>query len=150
MYDYQLLQAKYKNIPFFVRKESIDQLGQKRIIHDYPSSGTRYVEAQGLVPNEFSIDIFFSGLLWKDYFELFKSVLELASPGRLVLPVFGVIENVVAMPTSASSSMTDIGIITMTVKFSVTVEKPSPTSIVSSQSVSASANAAVAGLGAGF
>jgi prophage DNA circulation protein len=136
----QLLRAKYKNIQFYVRRESIDQLGQKRITHDYPNTQTRYMEAQGIVPAQFTLDIFFSGISWRSDFQEFKSAIEEADSGRLTLPTFGVIENVVALPTRAESNQTSIGEISMTVTFSVTVEKPSPTEAdASAEDVSESA-----------
>ena len=129
----QLLQASFKNIDFLIRKESIDQLGQKRITHDYPNSGTRYVEAQGTVPGEFSLDVFFHGIDWKEKFQTFRKAIEDPSPGRLVMPVFGIYNSVVAFPASAEASQTEVGIITMPVKFSVTIERPSPTETTSTQ-----------------
>jgi hypothetical protein len=121
------LQAKFKGVSFYVRNESIDQLGQKMIVHDYPQTQSRYVEPQGKVPNEFSLDIFFAGITYQDDFKLFKSAIEDSTAGRLYLPTFGIINNVVALPASASASQESIGEISMTVKFSVTITKPSPT-----------------------
>lgn len=123
----QLLQASYKNINFLIRKESVDQLGQKRIVHEYPNSGTRYVEAQGQVPGEFSLDIFFHGPNWRENYQEFKRAIEDPAPGRLVMPVFGVYNSVVALPASAEATQNGIGEITLPVKFSVTIERPSPT-----------------------
>lgn len=124
----QLLQAKYKNVTFLVRSESVDQLGQKRIIHDYPNTQARYVEPQGTVPPMFTIEIFFSSDTWIDDYNRFKAAIEDPKPGRLVIPTFGVFENMVAMPAKASSDQTAIGEIPLTVTFSSTVERPSPTS----------------------
>lgn len=124
----KLLQAKYKNITFLVRSESVDQLGQKRIIHDYPNTQARYLEPQGTIPQQFTLEIFFSGDTWIDDYNTFKSAIEDPKPGRLVMPTFGVIENVVAMPAKATSNQTAIGEIPINVTFSVTVERPSPTS----------------------
>ena len=48
----RLLQAKYKNVIFLVNNESIDQIGQKRIVHDFPNTQARYVEPQGKAPQQ--------------------------------------------------------------------------------------------------
>lgn len=122
-----LLPAKYKLVPFFVRRESVDQLGQKRITHDYPNTQARYMEPQGTVPQQFTIDIFFSGPLYQLQYRAFKKAIEDPTPGRLLLPTFGIVENVVALPARAESTQTAIGEISVTVTFSVTVERPAPT-----------------------
>ena len=121
-----LLQAKYKNIPFFIRKESIDNIGHKRIVHDYPNSGLRYVEPLGTAPNEFNLEIFFTGENWQDDFKQFKNALEDSTPGRLYLPTFGIINNVVPFPTTANADQESVGEISLNITFSVTIDKPSP------------------------
>jgi len=128
-----MLQAKYKNVFFFVRKESVDQLGQKRITHDYPNTQARYMEPQGTVPDQFTIDIFFSSPVWQLQYEGFKRALEDPRPGRLVLPTFGVFENMVAMPARAESNQSAVGEISMTVTFTRTAERPSPTQATTSK-----------------
>lgn len=128
-----LLPAFYKQIPFLVRKEQIDALGQKRIQHDYPNTSTRYIEPQGKVPGEFSIDLFFTGLAWKESFRAFKRILEDPSPGILFLPVFGIINNVVAFPASALADQKSVGEISISVKFSETIEKPSPIEVITEE-----------------
>lgn len=128
-----LLQAKYKNITFLVRRESVDQLGQKRISHDYPNTQARYMEPQGTVPDQFTLEIFFTGEFWQDDYAVFKQAIEDPRPGRLVLPTFGVFENMVATPARAESAQTAIGEIPLTVTFSSTVERPSPTSATTSE-----------------
>lgn len=128
-----LLQAKYKNVTFGVRRESVDQLGQKRITHDYPNTQARYLEPQGTVPQQFTLEIFFSSDTFQTDYEVFRASIEDPQPGRLVLPTFGVIENVVAMPARAESVQTAIGEIPLTVTFSVTVERPSPTGATTSE-----------------
>lgn len=146
-----LLPAYYKSIPFFVRSESIDEYGQKRITHNYPNSSTRYEEAQGVAPLTLTIDIFFSGTLYKDSYELFKLAVEDPLPGILSIPVLGIFENIVARPASASVTQETIGEITTTVTFSETVLKPSPTtSLASSQDVAALSGATAASVGGVF
>ncbi len=123
----KLLQAKYKQVPFLVRREEVTQLGQKRITHDYPNTQARYMEPQGKVPPEFSLTLFFSSENWQREYLEFKKAIEDPTPGRLTLPNFGTTENVVANPARAEAVHTDIGEISVTVTFSVTVERPAPT-----------------------
>lgn len=122
-----LLPARYKNISFLVRKETIDEIGQKNIVHDYAHTSSRYVEQQGKKPFSATIDIFFSGLGWKSSYKSFKAALENSSPGRLILPTFGIINNVVAIQASASATQTEVGEISLTITFTETIERPSPT-----------------------
>jgi hypothetical protein len=122
-----LIQAKFKNISFLVDSETLSQFGQKRIIHDYPNSGNRYAEPQGEVPEEYEVEAIFHGENWKDNFNNFKNALKESSPGKLYLPTFGLINNVVAMPSSATSDHQTLGMISVPVKFTVTIEKPAPT-----------------------
>lgn len=136
----QLLQGKFKQIPFKVRKETITQIGQKRVIHDYFNSGGRYAEAQGRVPLEFSVDIYFSGQDWQAQFREFRAAIEDAAAGTLILPTFGVFTSIVAMPASADADQTGVGEIKMAVTFTETIEKPAPTDVFStSEDVSAQA-----------
>jgi len=123
----QLLPAKYKNIPFFVRKEAITQIGQKRIKHQYPNAASVYGEAQGKSPFDCTINIFFAGSNWRDDYSRFKQALERSAPGRLQLPTFGLFNNIVAMPASAEAGQTSIGEISLSVNFFETIERPAPT-----------------------
>ena len=137
----QLLQAKYKSAIFLVRSEFSDQFGQKRIEHNYPNTQAVYVEPQGKVPPRFTIDIFFHGDSFISDYEAFKASIEDPSPGRLFLPTFGVIENVVAFPARAESIQTEVGEIKISVTFSVTIERPAPTlAMATNQNVSAQAD----------
>lgn len=136
-----LLQGKYKSIPFLVRKEVINSIGQKRIVHDFFGSNVRYAEADGVAPFDCTIDICFTGSTWQADYREFQAALEDASSGTLILPTFGVFTSVVAKaPASAESSHQTVGEITMTVNFTQTVETPSPSSsTVTSQDVAAQA-----------
>jgi len=146
-----LLPASYKSVPFFVRQESLDDYGQKRITHNYPNSSVRYEEAQGVAPLQLTIDIFFQGANYKDDFELFKLAVEDQTPGILSVPTLGVFENIVARPASARMTQESIGEITTSVVFSETVEKPAPTSsVATSQDASASANTTSGLIGESF
>lgn len=128
-----LIEAKYKNAPFYVRKESIANIGQKYIIHDYPNSSTRYAEPQGRAIFEETIDIFFHGINYSDNFKIFMRAIQDSAPGRLFLPTFGIFENVVALPANASADQAALGEIQMTVTFTETIEKPSPIEILDTE-----------------
>ncbi len=137
----QLLPSSFKSIPFFVRSESLNAYGQKRISHDYPNSSVRYEEAQGVSPVTITVDIFFSGEDFRDQFELFRLACENQDPGILSIPTLGVFENIVARPASATATQESVGEITTTVVFSETIERPSPQAgLASQQEVASNAN----------
>lgn len=124
-----LIEAKYKNIPFLVRSESIEGIGRKSIPHKYPQTQSQYIEDQGKNMPDFVLDIYFSGEKWQENFHDFRQAIENEDSGRLYIPTFGIINNVKAYPSNALSNHIAIGEISMTVRFSVTIEKPSPTEI---------------------
>lgn len=136
----RLLSASFKGVSFLVRSESIDSFGQKWVQHDYPKSSSRYMEAQGQKSLDISIEIFFDGPNWQSDFQGFQRVANNPSPGRLTIPTFGVFENVVAIDPSAKAGQTTVGEITVSVRFTQTIERPSPTSVlVVAQDVAAQA-----------
>jgi hypothetical protein len=118
-----MLQAKIVDAEFFVKRETIENIGIKRIIHDYPNSSIRYIEDQGGFPFSATIEIFFKD---KNSFELFASVMKKSEAGRLILPVYGIVDNVKAMPSNVDIDYTSLGKYSMVVNFSETSEKPSP------------------------
>ncbi len=128
-----LLPGSYKGIKLYISRENLTQLGQKWLTHDYPKSGQRYMEAMGEIPPEFEVDIVFAGLTYQGDFQTFKAAVTDTNPGRLVMPTFGIFNNVVAFPTSAAHNYSDLNAITLTVKFTITVSQPSPTTSTATQ-----------------
>lgn len=136
------LGGKYKGVEFGVRSESLNAVGQTRVKHTYPKTSVQYMEPMGEEPFNATIEIFFSGTDFREDFQRFERAMRDPAPGRLFMPTFGVFDNVVAEPASASSSQTDLGEISMSVTFSVTTERPSPTeATATSQDVSEQAQA---------
>lgn len=140
-----MLAASFGNISFFVRQETINEYGQKFIQHDYPQSSKRYMEKQGKSPLNLSAEIFFYGENYKDNYELFKLAVEDGEARLLIIPTFGAFENIVAKPSSASVSHSNLGEITTSVTFFETEEKPSPTSSTASSQDVASVDVDVGG-----
>lgn len=122
----QLIEAKYKGVPFKVRSEVLNDVGQKRIIHRYPKTGIQYAEPMGQEPFHETIDLFFTGENFLEDFEKFKRAIQDPAPGRLYSPTFGIFNNVVALPGSFTSDQKTVGEITASITFEETIEKPSP------------------------
>lgn len=136
------LEGKFKNIPFYVRKESLLNVGQTRVNHRYPKSAVQYQEAMGEEPFSESIELFFWGDDYVQDFKAFERAIRDPLPGRLFSPTFGIFDSIVAQPATFESDQTQLGQISATVVFEETVSKPSPTSTeISEEDVSEQAQA---------
>lgn len=137
-----LLKGKFKNIPFKVRRESIPALGQRYVMHDYYSSSSRYMEAQGVAPVDFSVDVFFSGQDFQDDFRRFQAAVDDATPGTLILPTYGVYTSMVAYGGSSEASQTEVGEIKLAINFTRSINRPSPSNqLQTAEDVAAQAEA---------
>lgn len=128
-----LLPGRFKGITFLVSSETIKQIGQKWIRHDYPGTSIRYMEPHGKGPFEASMTITFSGPTYVSDFKNFKRVMEDPQPGTLYLPTLGVWTSVIAEQADASSDQSNLGEIPLTVNFTETVSQPSPQTADASQ-----------------
>ena len=120
------LAGKYKNISFGVRKETLNNVGQSRVVHKYPKSSIQYAESMGEEPFDCTVDLFFAGDNFKDDFNKFKRAIQSSAPGRLFLPTYGIKNSIVALPSSFESDQKTIGEITASINFIETISKPSP------------------------
>ncbi len=120
----ETLRGSFKNCNFFVKRETIENIGLKQIPHDYPNSKIRYIESKGEYPFSATIEIFFGK---KDDFDSFVSAMKEEQSGRLILPVYGIVNNIKAMPANADIDYTALGKYSMLVTFSESSEKPAPT-----------------------
>jgi prophage DNA circulation protein len=120
------LQGKFKNIPFSITRETLDNVGQALVVHTYPKSSVQYLEPMGENPFEASVDLFFHGDNAKDIFQSFQQAIKDPAPGRLYLPTFGIFDNIKAQPTAFTSDQKTLGKITASVKFSSSIDRPSP------------------------
>lgn len=131
------LAGKYKGVSFFVRNETLNNVGQSRVKHKYPKTGVQYMEPMGREPFTETIDLFFAGENFREDFEKFKKAIQDPAPGRLFSPTYGVFNSIVAEPSSFTSEQTALGEITASVVFSETIDRPSPTeAAISEQDVS--------------
>jgi len=141
------LQGKYKNIPFLVHSESLNDVGQAIVIHTYPKSSVQYLEPMGENPFDATVSLFFHGDKAKDQFESFKKAIQDPAPGRLYLPSFGIFDNIKAHPTAFLSDQKTLGKISASVRFSSSIDRPSPIdSEISEQDVASKSIEAMAEL----
>ena len=145
------LQGKFKNIPFLVHSESLNDVGQAIVIHTYPKSSVQYLEPMGENPFDATVSLFFHGDNAKDQFESFKKAIQDPAPGRLYLPTFGIFDNIKAHPTSFTSDQKSLGKLSASVRFSSSIDRPSPIdSEISEQDVASKSIEAVAELNETF
>ena len=145
------LKGKYKNIPFNVKQETLDSVGQSWVKHTYPKSGVQYLEAMGEEPFQETIDLYFKGENYLDDFNSFKKAIQDPSPGRLYSPTFGIFDNIIVTPSSFTVTQNTLGNITASIHFEVTIDRPAPIdSEISEQDVASKAAEATAVLQESF
>ncbi len=120
------LQGKFKNVPFLVKSESFDNVGQAWVKHTYPKSGVQYLEPMGENPFEMTVDLYFNGDDALEKFESFKKAIQDPSSGRLYSPSYGIFDGVKAEPSSFVSDQKSLGNITASIHFSRSIDRPAP------------------------
>ena len=120
------LQGKFKNVPFLVKSESMDNVGQSWVKHTYPKSGVQYLEPMGENPFEMTVDLYFNGDNALEKFEAFKKAIQDPSSGRLYSPSYGIFDGVKAEPGSFVSDQKSLGNITASIHFSRSIDRPAP------------------------
>ena len=145
------LQGKFKNIPFNVTKESLDNVGQSWVKHTYPKSGVQYLEPMGENPFEATVDLFFKGENYLEDFEAFKKAIQDPAAGRLYLPSYGIFDGIKAEPSSFSTDQKSLGNISASIHFSSSIDRPAPIdAVITEQDVASKAIEATAVLSESF
>lgn len=121
----QLLTASFKGVSFPIRSEALIEGGRKLILHEYINSDQRFVEDQGQIPPKFSITAFVHGVDFIARSKQLEQVLNEEGPGRLSMPVFGVVEAYAGAYTKDASQLS-VGEITYIIPFFVGRPAPGP------------------------
>ena len=117
----QIINGSYKGVPIAIDSGSIEG-GRKTSVKQFPSRDTQSVEDLGLRPRKYSLEIIISDKQQQDYFAYRNSLLaalESRGPGELIHPLYGRIENVVAVNYSLNESFGSFGDTTVSVNFEV-------------------------------
>jgi prophage DNA circulation protein len=133
----QILQGFFRNIPISINSGSVDG-GRKTSIKQFPNRDTQNVEDLGLQPRKYTLEIIVAQKNNQSYFgyrDSLLAALETKEPGVLIHPLYGRIEEVVAVSYSLSESFDSFGDTTVSVNFEVTenVGIPQQSSNVRSQ-----------------
>lgn len=111
-----LLQSSFRGVPFFLRRSSVTDKGNKLVLHEYPDSTFRQVESLGQIPPKFTVEAFVSGKAWLQDSAALQAALDDPEIGRLILPVIGAFD-VYALPYTIDDDQTALGEITFRLSF---------------------------------
>lgn len=116
-----IINGSFKGVPISIDSGSVDG-GRKISVKQFPNRDTQNVEDLGLQPRRYSVEIVVSAKQSQDYFSYRNSLLaalESKGPGELIHPLYGRIDNVVAVSYSLSESFGSFGNTTVSVNFEV-------------------------------
>lgn len=134
----RILNGQYKNFPITFRSSTVSG-GRKVSIQQFPNRDTQTVEDLGLSPRKFTAEINLRSERYFEYRNSLLAVLERPNPGVLIHPLYGRIDDVVAVNYSINESFNDFGGGTVTVNFEVDENTgiPQATQNVSTQIITA-------------
>jgi prophage DNA circulation protein len=117
----KILNGFYKTIPIAMRSGSVAG-GRKTVVKQFPSRDTQSVEDLGLQPRKYSLEIIVRDTVDAEYFsyrDTLLAVLEQKGPGELIHPMFGRIENILAVSYNISENFNSFGDTIVSVNFEV-------------------------------
>lgn len=115
--DHEQVQAgSYKGVPILFASGSVAG-GNKNVVHSYPNSNRQTVENLGQTPRSFPVNLIIPSTSYVERRDALLAALEDGTPGPLVHPLYGRVENVVAGPYTLNEDMTELGDGKLTVTF---------------------------------
>lgn len=119
--DTQIINGSFKGIPLSISVSSVEG-GRKHAVKQFPNRDTQSVEDLGLLPRKYSMDIIISDKVNTGYFEYRNSLLaalESKGGGVLIHPLYGRVDDVVAVSYSISENFGSFGDTVVSVNFEV-------------------------------
>lgn len=117
----RIINGFFRDIPIAIDSGGLAG-GRKSAIKQFPNRNTQTVEDLGLLPRKYSLQIIISDKSGQDYFDYRDSLLaalENGTPGELIHPFYGRIDNVVAVSYSLNERVSAFGATTVSVNFEV-------------------------------
>ena len=117
----KIYQGRYKSLPISIAGGSIEG-GKKAIVRQFPNKNSQSVETLGLKPRKYSLDVIINDKVNQDYFSYRDSLiatLESDGAGVLIHPLYGRIEDVIAVNYSINERFAEFGGATVSVNFEV-------------------------------
>lgn len=115
----RILSGSYKGVAITIDGGGLSG-GRKVAVKQFPGRDTQSVEDLGKKPRAYSLDIIISDKQGQDYFayrDALIAVLEEGGPGELIHPLYGRIENIVAVSYSLNERFAEFGAATVSVQF---------------------------------
>ncbi len=115
----KLLKGSYQGVEFFATSFSTGG-GRKKVVHTFPNSDKQFIEDLGRIPRSYGMTLIIAG--GDSYFlnrDNMLRVLENGDDGKLVHPIYGDIENIVASEITVNETLTELGEGKITVIFKV-------------------------------
>lgn len=100
--------GSYKGVAFLLSSGDVAG-GNKNVIHSYPNSNRQTVENLGTSPRSFPLRIVIPSTNYVQRRDQLLAALEDPTPGPLIHPLYGRIENVVAGPYTLAEDFTELG-----------------------------------------
>jgi prophage DNA circulation protein len=119
--DQKIVNGSYRDIPISISAGSM-QGGRKSVIKQFPNRNTQSIEDLGLRPRKYSLEIVINDKANQDYFSYrsrLLSALEKSEPAPLIHPLYGRIENVVAVSYNLNERLDEFGFASISVEFEV-------------------------------
>jgi prophage DNA circulation protein len=117
----KIINGFFKGVPINIQSGSVDG-GRKVSIKQFPNRDTQNIEDLGLQPRRYSLEISVNDKVGQDYFNYrnrLLAALESKGPGVLIHPLYGRINDVVAINFSLSENFNEFGSTTVSVNFEV-------------------------------
>jgi prophage DNA circulation protein len=114
----QLDQGSYKGVPFLLANGTVSG-GNKNALHSYVNSNRQTVENLGTKPRSYPLNIIIPSTNYRQRRDALLAALEDPTPGPLIHPLYGRIENVVAQPYTLNEDLTSLGDGKLSVTFEV-------------------------------
>lgn len=104
----QLQQGSYKGVPFLLASGTTTG-GNKNVVHAYPNSDRQTVENLGNTPRSYALDLIIPSTSYIERRDALLAAVAEKTPGPLIHPMYGRIENVIAGPFSLTEDLTALG-----------------------------------------
>lgn len=115
----KILSGSFKGVPFTIEGGALTG-GRKVAVKEFPGRDTQSVEDLGQRPRAYSLDIIVTDKPGQDYFayrDALIAVIEEGGPGELIHPLYGRIDNIVAVSYSLNETFSEFGATVLSVQF---------------------------------
>ncbi len=127
--ELKVINGYFQSFPIAIERAGLTG-GVKNSVKQYPNKNTQSVEYLGLVPRKYQLDIIISSFLENNYFNYRDRLLEVLENGKtgiLIHPLYGSVENVIAVSYSINENFGSFGDTVVSVDFEINENTGVPT-----------------------